>query len=629
MVQKEIDLWFDENFLKNHAGKIMSDPDFALIELVANCWDAGAEKVEIMLPETYGEIISIKDDGTGMTLLEFEKRWKALGYNRVKHQGKMVVFADQRSSNRLAYGRSGKGRFSMFCFSDKYMVETCKNGIKSNFIVSLRGGAFIVNLKSSEEIDKNLHGTTISAILSKKLALNKNHIIGLIGSKFVADPSFKIYVNKILVTHTQLEHLIDEFWAITPYGRVDIALYDTQRAGRTTQQSGIAWWVNKRLVGTPTWKVTRGTLLDGRTSEAKQYTFVVKADILDDDIKADWSGFKDTKKYREVDRQVSTVISKKLQELFSSKRELRKKKVLKTHSVKIRKLSSLSKDKVGKFIDLVQENCPRLAEEDLDHLTSILINLEGSNTGYELLDKLAKVSSADLDELTSILSQWTIQDAKIVLEELERRLKLIENLEKIVRKRGDELRELQPIFEKGLWIFGPEYDSVQFTSNRTMTTVIRTFFNKKFSKILPERPDFVVLPDSTLGIYAAEKYNDDGEVDGFRKILMIELKKGGTKLTDKELDQAKKYAYILLDEGHISESTEIVAYVLGSSTDKSARPMKLGRKDNINIMPLTFSIILRKAHARTFNLIEKIRKSKNLLIQDQQIKEISKQRNLV
>jgi hypothetical protein len=38
---------FDERFMGKHAGLIMSDPTVALVELIANCWDAYATQVNV------------------------------------------------------------------------------------------------------------------------------------------------------------------------------------------------------------------------------------------------------------------------------------------------------------------------------------------------------------------------------------------------------------------------------------------------------------------------------------------------------------------------------------------------------------------------------------------------------
>ena len=76
------------------------------------------------------------------------------------------------------------------------------------------------------------------------------------------------------------------------HGTVSVVMIDAQRPDRTTLQHGIAWRVNNRLVGHCGW---RGSdyekILDGRTSEAKRYTFIVFADLLAHAVLPDWSDF--------------------------------------------------------------------------------------------------------------------------------------------------------------------------------------------------------------------------------------------------------------------------------------------------------------------------------------------------
>ena len=45
----------------------------------------------------------------------------------------------------------------------------------------------------------------------------------------------------------------------------------------------------------------------------------------------------------------------------------------------------------------------------------------------------------------------------------------------LTERLSDELHELQPIFEKALWIFGPDYDTIQYTSNKPLITVLFSF----------------------------------------------------------------------------------------------------------------------------------------------------------
>ena len=60
---------FAPRFLEKFVGKsILYGPKTAIMELIANDWDAGATKVDIYWPKAEGGFtFSIADNGTGMT----------------------------------------------------------------------------------------------------------------------------------------------------------------------------------------------------------------------------------------------------------------------------------------------------------------------------------------------------------------------------------------------------------------------------------------------------------------------------------------------------------------------------------------------------------------------------------
>ena len=99
-----------------------------------------------------------------------------------------------------------------------------------------------------------------------------------------------------------------------------------------------------------------------------------------------------------------------------------------------------------------------------------------------------------------------------------------------------------------------------------MTHVVQEFFERKNILGSRKHPDFVVLPDSTIGLYAADDFTD-GEVSGIRKILIVELKRGDFCVKQNELDQARGYAVELRKTGCAQNTTVIEAFVLGASIE--------------------------------------------------------------
>ena len=182
---------------------------------------------------------------------------------------------------------------------------------------------------------------------------------------------------------------------------------------------------------------------------------------------------------------------------------------------------------------------------------------------------------------------------------------------------ADELHDLQPLFERGLWIFGPEYEAVDFRSNRTLATAVQDFLGPSESSVETpaKRPDFVVEPDDdvlltpngSVGFYGADEYDDNGEVVGLRRLLVLELKKGGFPLTRAEIGQAKDYCVQLLEAGRVTDSTQVTAYVLGASLKGRVEPEKYGSNDSIQIVPLVYERVLSRAKTRTFNLQKKLK----------------------
>jgi len=628
IIEKSLLPLFGMNFLDDHARMIITDPKIALVELIANCWDAGANRVDITWPDPAPAIMEIKDDGTGMTYQEFVDRWRELNYNRRSVQGEDVIFPkDNQKSHRKAYGTNGKGRHSMFCFANEYLVETWRDGIANHFTIK-RSTALAdtpFQIIPGVSYSKDGHGTVISTELVKNY-LEVPTVHDLIGSKFVIDPGFHIYLNGGHVELYNLEHLSDlKIVPVDNFGNITIRCIDSRMTGRTSKQHGVAWWVNKRLVGEPSWKgFGEETYLDARTIEARRYTFVVEADLLADDVNEDWSGFKDTERFIAVRSVISEQISKRLSELMHDVRKAKKIAAVSAYKTDLRGLPLDSRYHIGKFLDDIQSRVTVIDGRVLEATVEVMSKLEKTRTGYALLEQLSKLDPNDLEGLHTILESWSIQEARIVLDELGRRLKLIKTLEKLVENpSADELHDIQPIFEQGLWIFGPEYESLQFMANRSLATIVRKFFKIDMESLdtSRRRPDFVALPDSSIGIYYQEAYDERGEVAGIGKVLIVELKRGGFKISRKEIRQALDYASEIRKSGKISGETQIVGFVLGTTLAPDAQE-RLQEGANTTIYPRPYSTILLQANARTFNLQRKIEEAKGKQLSDPEIEDV-------
>lgn len=604
---------FGPDFLRDHVGQIMSDARVALIELVANAYDAGATRVHIEWPDTYGDRFSISDNGTGMTAQEFDTRWRTLGYNRMREQGPNAVFPPnaRKVKKRFAFGQSGKGRHGAFCFGNAYEIETWKDGTCLAVKVSLtEGGGEPFRFDQRSERSKKGHGTKIMAVIERNL-VSRSSVSSAIGSKFLVDPTFSLLINNKSLNLLSLDSVEQHVCEVPEHGEVQILHIDPRASDRTTHLRGITWWVNGRLVGTPSWNGLdeHGAILDGRSSEAKRFSFVVMANILKPDVKQDWMGFHASARVNAVQQLVREHVIKALDRTLSRSRKDRKREALAETAGALGGLSTVAKKTVGEFAEAIVERCPRIAQGDLARAVTIFANMEKTRTGYGLLAELASCSPDDIDRWTAIMQRWTATEAEAVLNELHWRLELIAKLETLIhREEADELHDLQPLFERGLWMFGPQYESVDFRSNRSLATVVRDLLGGTAEMLPKKRPDFVALPDRSIGVYSADAYDADGEVDGIDSVLVVELKRGGFCLTRKEISQPEDYVVKLRKGNHVGGSTKFSVFILGTSlADDAADDRTIGTYATIR--PLQYDRLLKRAHARTFHLLDKVRAS--------------------
>jgi hypothetical protein len=392
------------------------------------------------------------------------------------------------------------------------------------------------------------------------------------------------------------------------FGKAQIIMIDSQKADRTTRTHGIAWRVNSRLVGTPGWAgFDHDKILDGRTTEAKRFQFIVSADMLEDAVQPDWNGFlPDNPAWRGARDAVHGKINEYLSTYSAERRREAKSSVKENLNQAVRKLPPVSRDRWNQFVDDVVDNCPTISTEDIGKVAGILANLELSTSKFGLVSKLHDLPPGDLDTLYKLLDDWTVRLAKDALDEIQTRLKLIEDLDKKLRDASmDEVSDLQPLFERSLWVFGPEFESLEFTSNKGMTEVIRKLFGSK-STGTRQRPDFVMLPDGSVGLYSRDAHDLGHDVDGVSRLVIAEIKKPNVTIGAEQKGQAWRYVKELIEGSHITEAATVTCYVLGSKVDATERGHRTEWDHRVTIIPMTYETFIRRAEKRMLGLRKKL-----------------------
>jgi hypothetical protein len=615
--QTEFGSLFEEDYLLRTLGRIAHDPDVALTELVANAWDAGAASVDIKIPSTKQSALIVSDDGHGMTADQFKVRWMTLAYDREKHQGSSVEFPPERSGwRRRAYGRNGVGRHGLLCFADRYEVETWRDGKGARFVVSTHSQQTPFRIENEGAFRRNGHGTRLSVVVERHLP-DADRAREILSARFLHDPQFTARVNGESISLPELAGLIEKTTLnITGTLSVDAFVVDSTKTAKSTLYQGIAFWVNNRLVGIPSWVVGGIAILDGRSRFAKRYAIVIQggADWISE-VEPDWAGFKTTEPVKALNEAVCRYTTKMFDKLSASFVDESSQDALVRNREEFKALSTLGKIEVATFAQELIKQQPTINPETLAIAVQAVINLEKSRSGAALLDKLSKLDESDVEGLDRLLSQWSVRDALSVLDEIDHRLAVIAAIEKLCGdSHTDELHTLHPLVTQARWLFGPEYDSHEYASNVSLRNAAMKVFGKKPDALAfrnaRQRPDLVLKEDATFSIVGTEVFDShDQNLSRIQNVLILELKKGRSAIGREDMNQADGYVQDFLNSGAIDGTPMFRAFVVGHEVqDKTANEKEIKENGVLRgrVVAVTYGQLTRTAHQRFFRLKEKI-----------------------
>lgn len=624
MSQQELFASFAPRFMDNFLGAMGKDPIVAITELIANAWDARSKNVYINWPtgkDLANPKFEIKDDGDGLSYNDFQKIWANLNYDRLTNQGSSVSIFDDAGNKletREVFGKNGKGRLSPFCFNDAYYITSIKDGHKFSCKVTRKTGNesspfSITDTKKDTTHEKN--GIQISAAITKVSNLiDIDELRKELSARFIARPTFKIFVNGVELTLNDIpsDCIHEEHVNFRGYPII-IKLIDTNKVDVSTRQRGVAWWVQGRLVGGINWSFLKSfDEFDQRSSAAKKFNLIIEADGLNtlNFVLPDWSGLnQENELWEEFEELMIPAIKKLMLYPFEKESIQKANKVLNAVQEESKSLGCLSKSKITSFVDETAKACPNLTDKVLINITNILINLEKSSNKFNLIQKLANISTEQLDKLDTILADWGVDMAKVILDEIEGRLKTIAEFEARTNILGvKEVQELQTLFNNGLWMFGAHFETIEFSSNKGMTSVLQTLFHLEV-KGSKNRPDFIIKPDdsSTLGMYSLPKFDDETlEEVGVDHLVIIDLKTTGLTLGSDEKDQIWKYVKELEKKGAITKNTKIHGFILGDKIESGENSARKEWNDNVVITPMLYSTLLSRAKNRMMKLSNKV-----------------------
>ena len=269
--------------------------------------------------------------------------------------------------------------------------------------------------------------------------------------------------------------------------------------------------------------------------------------------------------------------------------------------------SPLARIQAEETIEAILNDAPTTTKDTIKTAVKAVLNLQSSSEGEELLRRLSSMSVTDIAELNRILSRWNVKDAMKVLDVIDRRLTVIELIKKLSEDPNtDELHVLHPLITESRWVFGPEFDSAEYTANQQVRTITKKLFNHKAYDTnfnLLKRPDLVVLEDGSCYSVTGTNRFENG-VTHLDHVLIVELKKGHFKITFEEFMQLQRYVTMILQQegGNI----HVTSFILGYDIDDGVVSTEVKGAGGGIVIPMKFSQLIDTADKRMMNLREQL-----------------------
>jgi hypothetical protein len=188
---------FGSDLAENIAQKVQTNDIGAVLELLSNCYNADACRVDIIMdPE--GKHLIIRDDGAGMNKSKGLPSFYRLGDSMIKTEPISPL-------GRRRLGGHGTATLVLKRLAQSYVLRTQRNSLETRVLEKFTGPITVGKdlIVFEDECEAKAHGTTIQ-ITNEKFKdpnwINTTQLINTIRMELPLLPDFKVYINNKEVT---------------------------------------------------------------------------------------------------------------------------------------------------------------------------------------------------------------------------------------------------------------------------------------------------------------------------------------------------------------------------------------------------------------------------------------------
>ncbi|MNS12955.1 DNA mismatch repair protein [compost metagenome] len=488
--------------LMSHLSEEYRSTERALKELVDNAWDADADHVWITLPTpgtAENPLIVVKDDGVGMTESQLEAEYLYIARNRQAQFGTKT-----HGKKRKIKGIKGIGKFAGLMAADVMQLETAAKGVKSRFEISredLQQSELALDQADLSQIDLPVgtepcpadeHGTTITlSRLNQRFTFpSADAFKQLLIIEYSRHPEFKVYVNGELLSIAHLPGKTFEEQLPAPDGGTSNLVVTLATKVPPGRVAGISIRVQGKTIGSP-------SLLGLEQDESiprrllKRVFGEIEADHLVGDTTPDLAGFiENSKPYQELVTWARGIVRAKLEDVYADDIKLEKKRMQQLFNRELSKLPEYRREFAMKAIERIVRSHYGNNTAAKAVIGVFLDALEKDDYHY-VLKALDEAQDSDVSIFAGALEEFGLTDMSLMLRQAMGRLHFLDHLEKLALNKDTLEKDMHQALEGSLWIFGNDY--LLMSSNRTLTNIIETYYQEKYTgPRAKKRPDLLL-----------------------------------------------------------------------------------------------------------------------------------------
>lgn len=180
---------------------------------------------------------------------------------------------------------------------------------------------------------------------------------------------------------------------------------------------------------------------------------------------------------------------------------------------------------------------------------------------------ITALSLAERQALAKMLKQWFVTDLQQISAFVDQRLATMELMDRLSRDPRVHESALHEMIVRSLWLFGLEFEDSEFCSNATLRTVVRRLFGRTGARLVNarQRPDIVIVPGGSRYCFATLQLSPPPGCAFVTRpaMIVLELKRGGSRLTRQDMAQLEGYAHELAEASPFYNAGFIHAWVVG------------------------------------------------------------------